>query len=201
MKKQTAPKLRQLRILSRSACAIALLCAATASAQVAATPNQPPPEAAPTASPSTRSANEAETMERIVVTANKREENIQEVPSSVSAINDVELENLHATQLTNYAPYVPGLQVNSGGAPGETQIALRGLAALQAGSSVATYIDETPVGSSGLYQQASLPTARSLALRYQARGNPARSAGNSLWSELHRRPGEICDPGPGPERS
>lgn len=91
-----------------------------------------------------------------MVTANKREENIQEVPSSVSAINDVELDNLHATQLTNYAPYVPGFQVNSGGAPGETQIALRGLAALQAGSSVSTYIDETPVGSSGLYQQASL---------------------------------------------
>ena len=155
MKKLTAPKFHHLRILSRSACAVALLCAATASAQVAATPSQSPPTAAPTPSPS-GSTTEPETIERIVVTANKREENIQEVPSSVSAINDVELDNLHATQLTNYAPYVPGFQVNSGGAPGETQIALRGLAALQAGSSVSTYIDETPVGSSGLYQQASL---------------------------------------------
>jgi iron complex outermembrane receptor protein len=156
MKNQTPPKFHHLRLLSRSACAVALLCAATASAQVAATPGQPPPAAAPTASPSPSPTTETETVERIVVTANKREENIQEVPSSVSAINDVELENLHATQLTNYAPYIPGLQVNSGGAPGETQIALRGLAALQAGSSVATYVDETPVGSSGLYQQASL---------------------------------------------
>lgn len=115
----------------------------------------PTPTASATPAPGNRQESVA-TAERVVVTASKREENIQEVPSSVSAINDVELDSLHATQLTDYAPYVPGFQVNSGGAPGETQIALRGLAALQAGSSVATYIDETPVGSSGLYQQASL---------------------------------------------
>ncbi len=115
---------------------------------------QPTPAASPTAT--ARPTNDIATAERVVVTASKREENIQEVPSSVSAINDVELDSLHATQLTDYAPYVPGFQVNSGGAPGQTQIALRGLAALQAGSSVATYVDEVPVGSSGLYQQASL---------------------------------------------
>jgi iron complex outermembrane recepter protein len=115
---------------------------------------QPTPAASPTAT--VRPTTDTATVERVVVTASKREENIQEVPSSVSVINDVEMDNLHATQLTDYAPYIPGFQVNSGGAPGETQIALRGLAALQAGSSVATYIDEIPVGSSGLYQQASL---------------------------------------------
>jgi iron complex outermembrane recepter protein len=129
-----------------------LLCLPAAAVFAQAT--QPPAAAPPTAT--VRPTTDTVTTERVVVTASKREENIQEVPSSVSIINDVEMDNLHATQLTDYAPYVPGFQVNSGGAPGETQIALRGLAALQAGSSVATYIDETPVGSSGLYQQASL---------------------------------------------
>ncbi len=92
--------------------------------------------------------------ERIVVTAEKREQNIQEVPSSVSVINDVELDNLHATQLTDYAPYVPGLQVNSLGTPGQVTISLRGLAPISSGSTVATYINETPVGSSGIFQRA-----------------------------------------------
>ena len=90
----------------------------------------------------------------MVVTAEKREQNIQEVPSSISVVNDVELDNLHATQLTDYAPYIPGFQVNSLGTPGQATIALRGLAPISSGSTVSTYIDEIPVGSSGLYQRA-----------------------------------------------
>ncbi|MGI9087516.1 MAG: TonB-dependent receptor [Chthoniobacterales bacterium] len=92
--------------------------------------------------------------ERVVVTANKREEDVREVPASITAFDDVQLENLHATSLSDYAAYIPSLQVDSIGAPGRTTIALRGIAALSSGSTVGTYIDETPVGSSGLYQTA-----------------------------------------------
>src|SRR5437879_11169649 len=63
------------------------------------------PRPSPTASPSPTARPEPGTAEagRVVVTAEEREENIQEVPSSISVINDVELDNLHATQLTDYA--------------------------------------------------------------------------------------------------
>src|SRR5947207_8171525 len=115
-----------------------------------ARPPSPVASPSPTATPVSATA----TAERVVVTAEKREENIQEVPSSVSVINDVELDNLHATQLTDYAPYIPGLQVNSLGTPGQVSIALRGLAPISSGSTVSTYIDEIPVGSSGIYQRA-----------------------------------------------
>ncbi len=66
------------------------------------------------------------------------------------------MENLHATTLTDYAPYIPGLQVTSGGTPGQASITLRGLAPITAGTTVATYIDETPVGSSGIFQAGSI---------------------------------------------
>lgn len=113
------------------------------------------PSPAASATPASESRRETvATAENVVVTANKREENIQEVPASISVINDVELDNLHATQLTDYAAYVPGFQVNSLGGPGQVTISLRGLAPLSSGSTVATYIDEIPVGSSGLYQRA-----------------------------------------------
>jgi iron complex outermembrane recepter protein len=113
---------------------------------------QPPPTASatPTAPPALGTAE----AERVVVTAEKREQNIQEVPASISVINDVELDNLHATQLTDYAPYIPGFQVNSLGSPGQTIISLRGIADITSGASVATYIDETPMGASGIYQRA-----------------------------------------------
>lgn len=137
----------------------------TGAANAQATPTTNPPtstsssnaEPTPAASPTPPDAGQSggvATTERIIVTAEKREENIQEVPSSVSVINDVELDNLHATQLTDYAPYIPGLQVNSLGTPGQVTIALRGLAPLSSGSTVSTYIDEMPVGSSGIYQRA-----------------------------------------------
>ena len=113
---------------------------------------QPSPTASPT--PTARPALGTAEAERVVVTAEKREQNIQEVPSSISVINDVELDNLHANSLTDYAPYIPGFQVNSGGSPGQMVISLRGVAAISSGATVATYIDETPMGSSGLYQRA-----------------------------------------------
>lgn len=117
-----------------------------------ATPSGPSPS--PAAAVDTPAAAGEATTERVMVTANKREEDVREVPASITAFNDVELENLHATDLTDYAAYIPGLQVNSAGTPGKTSIALRGIAALSSGSTVGTYIDETPVGSSGLYQSA-----------------------------------------------
>lgn len=118
--------------------------------------DQPRPSPAASVSPTANPVSASATAERVVVTAEKREQNIQEVPSSISVINDVELDNLHATQLTDYAPYIPGFQVNSAGSPGQTIITLRGLADVTSGATVATYIDETPMGSSGIYQRADI---------------------------------------------
>jgi iron complex outermembrane recepter protein len=96
----------------------------------------------------------ADTTGEIVVTAQKRSENILAVPASVSVVGGERLVEQHATQLQDYAAYVPGLQVDSGGAPGQTTITLRGIAPIGSGSAVGTYIDDAPLGSSGLYAMA-----------------------------------------------
>jgi iron complex outermembrane recepter protein len=95
-------------------------------------------------------------LEEVVVTAQKRAENIIDVPASVSFVSGATLEDQHATQLQDYAAYVPGLQVDSGGSPGQTTITLRGIAPLGSGSAVGTYIDDAPVGSSSSYSAANL---------------------------------------------
>src|SRR5256886_12620741 len=144
--------------LALAAGALILLSPGRIGAQAPPSTQASSPQPSPTASPSPTARPEAgiAEAERVVVTAEKREENIQEVPSSISVINDVELDNLHATQLTDYAPYVPGFQVNSAGSPGQTTISLRGIADITSGATVATYIDETPMGSSGIYQRADI---------------------------------------------
>src|SRR5438132_8276971 len=134
--------------LALAAGALLLLSPGRIGAQALSSTQASSPQPSPTASPSPTARPEPGTAEagRVVVTAEKREENIQEVPSSISVVNDVELDNLHATQLTDYAPYIPGFQRIAGASPGQTYIPLRGLAETTSGETVATYIDETPMG-------------------------------------------------------
>jgi iron complex outermembrane recepter protein len=88
-------------------------------------------------------------LEEVVVTAQKRVEKIQEVPMAVQAINADTLDTFHAKQLSDFADYVPGLQVTSvRGYPGQNNITIRGISAGSRGATVATLIDDVPVNSS-----------------------------------------------------
>jgi len=99
-------------------------------------------------------AQDAATMlGEIIVTAQKRAENARTVPGSVSVVGQSQLENFHVTQLSDVAGYVPGLQLTSLGTPGQQAITLRGIAPISPGANVGTYIDETPLGSSGIFQR------------------------------------------------
>jgi iron complex outermembrane recepter protein len=101
------------------------------------------------------SGDQAAALGTIIVTAEKRSEDVQTVPMSVGVIDATQLENMHSTQLTDFAAYIPGFTVIDGGAPGAASLGIRGIAPLSAGSTVATYIDETPLGSSSNYGAAS----------------------------------------------
>jgi outer membrane receptor protein involved in Fe transport len=104
-----------------------------------------------------QSANAADTdsltLEEVTVTAEKRIQNLQEVPATVSVVRSDDLNSLHATQLADIGAYVPGLQVDSFGAPGQTILSVRGISPLSANATVASYIDETPIGSTGFHDR------------------------------------------------
>ena len=116
------------------------LCAGSAIAALAGEASAQPANAAP----------EASQLPEVVVTAQKRSENLQEVPAQVNVVSSQELEQLHVTQLTDIGAYVPGLQVNSGGAPGQTILSLRGIAPIGPSATVGVYLDDTPVGSTSV---------------------------------------------------
>lgn len=90
-------------------------------------------------------------IEEVLVTAQKRIENVQEVPASVSVFDSRRVRQLHATSIIDYAAYIPGLNVSSGGGPGQTMITLRGIAPVGPGPVVGYYVDDTPLGSSSSY--------------------------------------------------
>lgn len=129
------------------AIAAALACATTAPvmAQEAAAQGQ-----------ANQAEDEATDLGTVVVTANKRVENVREVAAAISVIGERELENIGANSLADYADLVPGMQVQDNGTAGMTSISIRGIAAISSGATVATYVDEVPVGSSGVYQAANI---------------------------------------------
>ncbi len=90
-------------------------------------------------------------IETVVVTAEKREQNIQDVPASVSVLTGRQLEALHASSMQDWAGYVPGLVVQPNGGSGYQLLTLEGIPPLSAASEVRVYIDDTPVGSSSSF--------------------------------------------------
>ncbi|HEY3813588.1 MAG TPA: TonB-dependent receptor [Caulobacteraceae bacterium] len=94
----------------------------------------------------------ATTVGEVVVTAQKRTENIQNVPASVTAVGAKLIDRLQATSLQDYADYVPGLTVQSNGADANRLI-IRGLSTGpdDISPTVGVYVDDAPFGSNSGY--------------------------------------------------
>jgi iron complex outermembrane recepter protein len=89
-------------------------------------------------------------LESIVVTAQKRQENLQDVPLSIQALGTAKLEELHVSAFDDYVKFLPSVATQSGG-PGFARVYMRGVAAGDNGNhsgslpSVGMYLDEQPI--------------------------------------------------------
>jgi iron complex outermembrane receptor protein len=87
-------------------------------------------------------------VQEIVVTAQRRSENIQTVPLSVTALDHSSLERLGLTTLKDLAREVPGLTVVSSG-PGQNILIMRGISSTAGTTAtVGYYLDDTPIQAS-----------------------------------------------------
>jgi iron complex outermembrane recepter protein len=89
-------------------------------------------------------------LESVIVTAQKRSENLQEVPVSIQAIGTKQLEDLHIKGFEDYVRYLPTVSYQTFG-PGFAQVYMRGVASGGDGNhsgslpSVGVYLDEQPI--------------------------------------------------------
>ena len=90
----------------------------------------------------------------IIITATKREENLQDVPVSVQAIGTRRLDQLNITNFEDYTKQLPSVSFQTS-APGSTAVYMRGVASGGDGNhsgslpSVGTYLDEQVVTTIG----------------------------------------------------
>jgi iron complex outermembrane recepter protein len=126
--------------------ALALLIATGSANLQAQTPGAQTP-AAQTSTSSDTSATSAASqgLQEIIVSANKRSEDIQTVGMSISALTAVQLENKGVEQFFDYATSIPNLSFGVGAADGS--LAARGvyLRGVQGANTTGFYIDDTPV--------------------------------------------------------
>ncbi len=87
----------------------------------------------------------------LVVTAQKRETSLQDVPFSIAAQTEEQIRNSGATNIVEFARNVAGLAITDLG-PGQSQVAIRGISAGQVvrdqpgvKESVGIYLDESPI--------------------------------------------------------
>ncbi|HKS56642.1 MAG TPA: TonB-dependent receptor [Steroidobacteraceae bacterium] len=87
------------------------------------------------------------TLEEVIVTAQKRQEALQDVPQSITVLNSATFERQQANNLQDYLALVPGLSLEAS-TRGVSRITLRGINTGGVASTVGVYVDEVPFGSS-----------------------------------------------------
>jgi iron complex outermembrane recepter protein len=106
--------------------------------------------AQPGAQPTAQGNVSSNELQQVIVTALRREENVQTVPISITALSQKTLDDLHVENISDLESIAPGLvfmtptQFNPNG---QSDIAIRGVFSGGAGLSPTTqiYIDDTPI--------------------------------------------------------
>jgi len=92
-------------------------------------------------------------LEEIIVTATRREVDVQSVPLSVHVITDKDLERLGATGFAEYARTVPGVSFTDIGLGGEKHV-IRGISSganiMEVSPTTTLYLDEVPIMGGGV---------------------------------------------------
>ncbi len=90
---------------------------------------------APTASAQTASSASNE-LEEVIVTATRRNENLQNVPIAITALTSSTLAELNVQTLEDFVKYLPNVST-AGVGPGQDEVYMRGLSTTHQGSQVA----------------------------------------------------------------
>jgi outer membrane receptor protein involved in Fe transport len=97
-------------------------------------------------------------LQEIIVTAQKRTEDIKDIPFSVSAISGSQLAEHHVADYDDITRTVPGIGFQAGPGPGLDNIEIRGVSSTSGSATVGIYIDEVSVTvSNSLYDGAVQP--------------------------------------------
>ena len=98
-------------------------------------------------------AQRSSILEEIIVTAQKRSENIMTVPISITAVSQATLQEQDVKDITDFSRIAPGVSLipdgqattNSAPSTGDRTVVIRGIAATAGSATTGVYLDDTPI--------------------------------------------------------
>ena len=84
-------------------------------------------------------------LDEIIVTANKRSEDVRNVPTSISVLGGQKLEEQHINSFDDISRSVPGVSFGSGVGVGFENLEIRGISSVVGAATVGLYIDDTSI--------------------------------------------------------
>jgi iron complex outermembrane recepter protein len=86
----------------------------------------------------------------IIVTARLRQERLQDIPLTISAISEAQIERLNVRRVQDLLQVTPGLNFDIGGFPNDTRPSIRGMTAERGRPSVAILLDGQDLSTENL---------------------------------------------------
>jgi len=86
-----------------------------------------------------------EKLETVIVTANKRTEDVKDVPTSISVLSGNQLEDQHVVSYDDLSRAVPGVSFSTFNGLGAENINIRSISSAVGSATVGLYFDETPI--------------------------------------------------------
>ncbi len=90
-------------------------------------------------------------LEEIVVTAQKRSENLKSVPAAISVLSGSTLKESHIEDFEDITRAIPGVSFGAGGAPNLDNIEVRGVSSNSGSATVGVYLDEVSITEKNLF--------------------------------------------------
>lgn len=97
------------------------------------------------------------TLQEVVVTAERRREDVIKVPASISVLGGSRLQESHIINFEDISRAVPGVSFGAGGGPGLDNIEMRGVSSTSGSATVGIYLDDVPLTEKNLYNGAVEP--------------------------------------------
>jgi len=90
---------------------------------------------------------------RVVITAQKRKEDIRDVPMAVSALSGEQLQAQQISTVEDLTRNIPNISFSSQGGPGLGTVEIRGVSSQAGAATVSVYLDDVSLTTRNLYSQ------------------------------------------------
>ncbi|MFL6697674.1 MAG: TonB-dependent receptor [Vitreoscilla sp.] len=110
-------------------------------------------QAAAAAATPAASAADSGQIATVVITAQKRKEDIHDVPMSVSAISGEQLQAAQIRTVEDLTRNVPNISFSTQGGPGLGTVEIRGISSQAGAATVSVYLDDVSLTTRNLYSQ------------------------------------------------